>query len=133
MKTKKLIKTDEYKQAERIAYEFLYSPYRMHCGKTFKADKRTRVGKLAYVIFKKIKDTYCYDSLYQIRKIRINQKPEIFKNILKNKLYLDYKRNGNCLILEDRIRFENRNHWCKNSEDIRVLQILKKHQKKYTK
>lgn len=57
-----------------------------------------------------------------------------FKNIYSNPLVNDYiksKQRGRIkAVYHDRISFYSRNHWAKNKQDLKVLEILQKHFKK---
>ena len=120
--------TTEIKTAKRIAYLHLTSTSAILCFKNFKYDKRTRIGKLSNLFVTTLKKDIDQKRVIEKRKSRIeNRKNREFKNILSNPLLKDFLRNSPMQIHRDHLRCAGRNHWAKNSEDIKVLEVLKKY------
>ena len=125
--------TSETIAAKKIAYNFIFSnqflkiqsPFRSE----FRADKRTRIGNLSIQLVRSLeRDSKTHQEAKEKKISRRKNRPFIFSNILDNAIVKDYKKNSPTHILENRLRFGNRNHWAKNERDLRVLEILIKNQ-----
>ncbi len=120
----------EIKKAEKIAYQALYSTYNMRMNVRFRYDARTRVGSLSAAIYYTEEGKLNKVAIYNKRRKRIANKPEEYTNILNNKIYNDWKKNkSQAQVYNNHIRFQGRNHWAKNTEDLKVLSIIKKYSK----
>lgn len=113
--------------AKKVAYNYIYSIHNLILGKRFAFDGRTRIGKLSkkFVDDMQISQQQKNEIRAKIKARKANKSYE-FTNYLNNKLYLDYSRNFPTFINENFIRFNNRNHWAKTSQDFKVLAIIRK-------
>lgn len=117
----------EIKAANKMAFGFLFSTMNLLLNRKFKYDARTRIETLAAEIFYKEVKNLDKQKIVSIKRERKLKRPVEFSNILQNKIYSDWKKNRHALVFTDRLRIDSRNHWAKNSEDFKVLSILKKY------
>ncbi|MGL6121656.1 MAG: hypothetical protein ACRC1W_01205 [Shewanella sp.] len=123
MKNFQNFRSEEISAAKSIAYRFAFSIGNVVLNKRFNYDARTRVGTLAAKYFHELKVDK--NAVKSIRRKRRENKPQSFVNWLTNPLVLDYRRNSPSSINSDRLCFNRRNHWAKNSTDFKILSILK--------
>lgn len=120
----------EKKQAKKMANYYLFSTQNILLGKSFKYDRRTRIGYLAAQIVRKNQlSSEQKKQILEKRKIRFLRKPQNEKTIFETPILKDYMINKHNLkgVYENRLEFWNRNHWAKsNTKDFRILAILKK-------
>lgn len=117
----------EIKAANKMAFGFLFSTMNLLLNRKFKYDARTRIETLAADIFYKEVKNLDKQKIVSIKRERKLKRPVEFSNILQNKIYSDWKKNRHALVFTDRLIIDSRNHWAKNSEDFKVLSILKKY------
>ena len=117
----------EIKAAKRIAYNFTYSIDNIVLNRSFKYDRRTRVGNLANSFVKQMALTNDQKmSIRAIKKARMAQKASV-AGIKDNPLVKDFLSNRSDVLRidENRILFSGgRNHWAKSDADRRILKVL---------
>lgn len=90
-------------------------------------DMRYNSSKEFMSLFYKL--TKGFDKQAALVKLKARRKPAfVFENILQNKIYNDYKKNYSDIqfIHENFIQFWGRNHHAKNTNDVKVIAILRK-------
>lgn len=100
--------------------------YELAHGRVIKFDGRTRQGKSDWKYFKKHEQELRAEAriILELREERRKNR-HVFKNILQNSLYLDYRENKKyCEVYPDHIRIGRRNHWASTNEDKLVLKVL---------
>ena len=125
----KKITKQEIKEANRIAYSYLYGYKNLKWDTLPKLDMRFRISKLAVEIFKKnqLTDTIRSEVTWKRRNRNLN-KPYYFISIMNNPLLLDFMKNRDHVekIYYDHIWFCGRNHWAKSRKDLVILSVLQK-------
>lgn len=99
-------------------------------GKT-KRDEVARLTKIREMIEMSQK---AFVKRWERRERKDNTDPLVLYNSLHSPLYLDWKKHdkGNCRVYDDHLCFDRyRNHWAKNTRDMKVLAILKRNQHNY--
>lgn len=115
----------EISKATNVIFRHYSSFYNYKMCKPLRMDMRYNFSKLVKRLEKTIKIDK--DLIFSKKKERLERKNYKFENILDNKLLNDFKRNGNGMIVyDDRLYVAGRNHWAKNEQDFKVLQVLKK-------
>lgn len=119
--------TNEMKQANRIAMNWLYSDNNLLFNRKFKCDMRTRIGKLAYSIVRKQANSINKAEILAIRKNRRIDK-RTHSNILSNPIVVDYLANKSTIVVYPNCLTQGgRNHWAKCDKDRNILAILAKY------
>jgi hypothetical protein len=121
------LKNSEIKTANKMAYQFFFNPYNMTMDKSPNFDRRTRIDKKAHLIFKEIKKSVNINDIKAKKRTRRESMPSQYKNYLMNRIVIDYFNNFSSLkgVYNDRLSFYGRNHWAKNQEDYKILEVLK--------
>lgn len=96
-------------------------------------DLRTKLDTLAYCIYNQLEKTVNKQEIRQKQRSRAKAKNIECKNILENKLLLDFKRNKGMFIYENHLTDGYRNHWAKSKQDLKVIEVLRKNNPKLAK
>lgn len=115
----------ELKKATKLAYQFAFSIDNVMFHKRPKFDQRTRIGKLALSIFKKIKVDKT--QIVELKTRRRAAKHCEFSNVLSNPLVKDWMKNAP-KVFPNHLSEGHRNHWAKSQFDRKILSILLKWQ-----
>jgi len=119
----------ELKIAKKMAFNYLYGMNHLILGRSFKYDARTKIGKLANEIVKKEVKKIDIKTILELRKKR-RELRYIFIPIFKNPIVNDYilhKYNLNGVYSQNLSFHGGRKHWAKNENDVKILNVLKKH------
>jgi len=119
------------KEASKLAFKLIYSPYSIILDKKPKLDMRYNFSKLILKIYKQNALTFSEKKeILSLRKQRRLSK-NIETNYLNNPILVDYIKNKKDVkhVFCDRIEFYGRNHWAKNNNDLKVISIIKKYAK----
>lgn len=125
------------KKAIKIAYMMLLNRVSIACKKYSqlyyfrkRLDFRSNQDKLIYSKIVSLSKSLDFSEIAKKQKQRAqNRDIAHVENYRNNKLVIDYFTNKSNIkyISCDCIHFYGRNHWAKNSTDLKVLAILKKH------
>ena|GEM_PF-6976846 len=114
----------------RHAYKILYAKHGEE--KEIKLlDFRTNYANDVYTAFKNIRSSKAA-GVYEKRRERANRRPYIFSSIFSNPLIRDYVANRNNIqyINDTHLHFYGgRNHFAKNSKDLKIIAIFSKYHK----
>lgn len=115
------------KDVRDYAIKLMTSTRAILCGKVSRLDKRFSFNKavLAYIR----KNPVSRAEILAKKKARAKNKPVPYTNVLSRPLVKDFKSNRHELrqILPDRLVFiSGRNHWAKDSLDMKILSTLNK-------
>ena len=123
---------DITKQAKSKAYKLFFNRYNIALIPSINRhrkhfDLRRNIDKIAISIYKELVNTVNHKEIKAKQAQRLKARQVATSNIYENKLFLDFKSNNNLLIYSNYLTDGYRKHWAKTDQDLRVLQVLRKH------
>lgn len=114
---------------KRTAYNYVYSVDNLYRQKPPRLDMRFNSSRETLKLIKKLQISEPEKKrIITLKKERSGNRIEKFTNVLSNPIVRDYGANNGYLtgVFSDHLQFGGRNHWAKNSTDLKVLAILKR-------